>query len=409
MGLGGASMITILAIDDDPGVLGALQTVLEPPDESALDVLAADVFGEQPEALPRFRVQPCGSGEAGVAWFRAQVQAGTEPGVAFVDMRMPGGWDGVQTIRELWKLSADLQVVICTAHSDYTWSDLLSALGTTDSMLVLKKPFDALEVRQAALALGRKWRLGREQVSLQNALSQAQRLEVIGRLAGGVAHDFNNLLMAMLGEIAVLRDEIGMREEIAHMQEIIAQATEITRTLALFGKGRAEIAQVASRVEIGALLGGTLTLLRRLIPGRIDFQVRVEPDSPPVHMVAVEMHRAILNLVLNAVDAIPGPGRVEVRANRLCVSAEGEERGRDWLQITVSDTGVGMSESVRRRLFQPFFTTKPEGKGTGLGLMIVREVVERAGGVVGVRSTPGQGTVFEVRLPAAVERSGENP
>jgi signal transduction histidine kinase len=395
-------MFSILAIDDDPGVLRALEKALSPALNATLDALAADLFDEAPKTPPpRFAVKACGSGEEGAAWLRAQVALGTEPGVAIVDMRMPGGWGGVQTIRALWEASPELQVVICTAYADYTWEDLLDALGATDSMLVLKKPFDGVELRQAALALSEKWRLARERAHMARALSQAQRLESVGRIAGGVAHDLNNMLTALLGEAALLAAEVGEREEVIQIQEVASRAHELARTLTLLSQApRWDVsAQAAAQpLDVGALLGSMQPLLRRLVPARVALEVQVDPDAPLVEVGEVELLRVLLNLVINAADATSERGTVSVSVGGVV-----DGRGARWLRLLVSDTGSGMPESVRRHLFEPFFTTKPLGKGTGLGLVVVKEVIEAARGRVEVASEVGVGTSFEVMLPAAQE------
>lgn len=401
----GLRMFSILAIDDDPGVLRALETALSPPPEDALDALAAAVLA-QPQRVPppRFVVKACGSGEEGAAWLRAQVEQGVEPGVAIVDMRMPGGWDGVQTIRALWEVSPELQVVICTAYADYTWEELLEELGTTDSMLVLKKPFDGVELRQAALALGEKWRLARERAQMERALSQAQRLESVGRVAGGVAHDLNNMLTALLGEAALLAVEVGPREEVTNIQQVAMRAHELARSLTLLsqapsGAAAAERA-AAPPLDVSALLRSMQPLLRRLVPERVALRIHAAPTTPAVQIAEVDALRVLLNLVVNAADATPGEGAVDVTAAGLT-----DARGQRWLRLVVSDTGQGMPASVRRRLFEPFFTTKASGKGSGLGLAVVKEVIEAARGRVEVTSEVGAGTTFDILLPAVKDAS----
>jgi two-component system, NtrC family, sensor kinase len=395
-------MLSILAIDDDPGILRALKTVLEPSPTDALDALAVVVLDDAPTNAPQFCVKTCTSGEAGVAWLRQQVLLGTEPGVAIVDMRMPGGWDGMRTMRELWAVSPELQIVICTAYSDYTWEDLLASFGATDSMLVLKKPFDRLEVRQAALALGQKWQLNRERAALHRALSQAQRLEAIGRIAGGVAHDLNNMLMVLVGEVAILTVEVGERQELQHIQEMIARTQEMTRTLLLFSQARQDVKKTTvsgEMIHVGALITSSLPLLRRLVPSRIRLQIDTAHDEEAVQMTAVELHRVLLNLILNAVDATPDRGVIALTTQWR--EEQTEAGAQRWLTLTISDQGEGMSEGVRRRLFEPFFSTKSPEKGTGLGLAIVQDVIARRGGSIAVHSAVGEGTRFDIRLPAA--------
>ncbi len=221
-------------------------------------------------------------------------------------------------------------------------------------------------------------------------LLQAQKMEAIGRLAGGIAHDFNNLLQAMLMDIELtrVRAEAAGPAVLDRLEAQIRRGAALARQLLLFsrrGEARKE------RVDLGSLLEEDVRLLRRLLPENIALEVRRPGESVPVEVDPVQVEQVLMNLVVNARDAMPEGGRLEIAL----------ERRRDRAVVTVADTGHGIPPEIRDRIFEPFFTTKEHGRGTGLGLAVVHGVITSHGGTVSVQSEPGRGTTFTVELPLA--------
>jgi PAS domain S-box-containing protein len=239
---------------------------------------------------------------------------------------------------------------------------------------------------------------------IEEQLQQAQKMEVVGRLAGGVAHDFNNLLTAISGYAAIalgrLRREDPARAEIQEVLAASERATNLTRQLLAFS--RKEVVR-ARPLDLDRLVANVERMLRRLLGEDLDLSVNPSGGgwvkADPGHLEQV-----IVNLALNARDALPGRGRLTIATS--CVELDEPRRHRHatvapgrWVRLSVADNGQGMDEEVLAHLFEPFFTTKEVGKGTGLGLTTVYGIVQRCGGVIAVESKPSSGSTFEVWLP----------
>ncbi|HET8758873.1 MAG TPA: ATP-binding protein [Solirubrobacteraceae bacterium] len=240
---------------------------------------------------------------------------------------------------------------------------------------------------------------------LEERLSQAEKMEAIGRLAGGVAHDFNNLLTVISGytEILLSRPETTGAEQLREIAHAAEQAAALTRQLLAFS--RRQVLHPVT-LELNEIVAGMEPMVRRIIGDDVNVGVRLAPNLPAVEADRAQIERVILNLAANARDAMPQGGRltIETAAVELdedYVSARGEGTPGENVLLAVSDTGVGMSEEVQRHLFEPFFTTKEPGAGTGLGLATVFGVVKQSGGSIYVYSEQGRGTTFKIYLPAA--------
>jgi two-component system, cell cycle sensor histidine kinase and response regulator CckA len=237
---------------------------------------------------------------------------------------------------------------------------------------------------------------------LNERLEQAQRMEALGRLAGGVAHDFNNILTAISGYSTVLVEAVApdspLHGSAAHIQRAATRATALIEQLLVFGRQRVHQATV---VELNAVVAGVLTMLRRLIGEDVQLETRLAPDVGCVEIDPARLEQVVLNLALNARDAMPAGGR-------LCIetAVDRDDDGARCVRLTVEDDGVGMDEATRARIFEPFFTTKEVGKGTGLGLATVYGIVQQAGGRIAVRSELGHGARFDVMLPPATRAPG---
>ena len=235
------------------------------------------------------------------------------------------------------------------------------------------------------------------------------RLLALGRLAGGIVHDFNNLLLVMTGHVELTRRLLGEGHpgaaRLVPVLHAAARAAALTRQLLAFGRATPGAAPFA---DVGTVLAQLEPMLRRLLGAYVRLEVREGRGLGPVRADPSQVEQLLLNLVLNARDAMPAGGRLTIETQDVEVAggtAPPAPPGR-YVLLAVSDEGMGMDAETRARIFEPFFTTKAAGEGSGLGLATVQQVVERAGGTVVVDSEPGLGSTFRVYLPCAAERPG---
>jgi two-component system cell cycle sensor histidine kinase/response regulator CckA len=243
--------------------------------------------------------------------------------------------------------------------------------------------------------------------TLQSQFHQAQKMEAIGRLAGGVAHDFNNLLTVMLGFCEMLlegdRHSRTDRRDIEEIQKAALRAAELTKQLLAFS--RKEITE-PRLLDVAAILTGMRPMLGRLIREDVRIVFGIRPNLAPIKADRGQLEQVIVNLAVNAQDAMRNGGILTIEADNVELdehfsALHFNTRPGPYVVITVSDSGTGMTAAVRERLFEPFFTTKPRGEGTGLGLATIHGIVARSGGSVSVYSEPGRGTSFKVYFPRA--------
>jgi PAS domain S-box-containing protein len=250
--------------------------------------------------------------------------------------------------------------------------------------------------------------------TLEDRLRQAEKMEAVGRLAGGVAHDFNNLLTVILGHSELLFSQLAADSaaagEVAEIERAARRAADLTRQLLAFG--RRQLLQ-PKELDLNRVVRGLESMLRRLIEARITLVLELEPLPLPIHADRAQLETAIVNLALNGRDAMPAGGRLTFSTARIATSAEqaaalGLPVGACAL-LRVTDTGEGMPPEVREHAFEPFFTTKDVGRGTGLGLSAVLGIVEQSGGAVRLASELGVGTTFELYLPLLAVDSEPTP
>ena len=470
----------ILIVDDNHAIHEDFRKIFAPPGAAAeaLDELEALLHDRQPkrrEAMPPFDLVSAFQGREALEHVRAAVAARRPFALAFVDMRMPPGWDGLETIERIWQVDPELQIVICSAYSDHSWSDLRARLGPRESLLILKKPFETVEVMQCAHALTAKWELAgqvrahvdqleatvaartaelraanatlaehmRIREYVENELRLSQKLEAVGQLAAGVAHEINTPIQYVADNLGFLRDGVLALSAMGTAMLAAATATRRPETAALTDEltrlaseadleylarkiptaldgvndGVARIARIvralqdlshpgpreATPVDLARALQNALDVAAPTYRHVADVETELA-EMPAVVCFGTEIAQVFLNLIVNAAHAIEdqhaGRGVLGVRTR-----VEGE-----LAVIAISDTGGGIPEANRDRIFDAFFTTKEVGRGTGQGLAISRAiVVDRHGGTLTFDSTLGAGTTFFVRIPIAGPRPARRP
>ena len=249
--------------------------------------------------------------------------------------------------------------------------------------------------------------------SAQEQLLQSQKMEAVGRLAGGVAHDFNNQLTAIMGYADMLAASFDPRDprgaEVAEILRASGRASDLTRQLLAFSRRQVLRLRI---VDLNGLVTEMRGMLQRLIGEDVTLETRLSAVPLRVRADPAQMEQVIMNLAVNARDAMPEGGTLEILTERVMVNVASAENAPgvppgDYCVMQVTDTGTGMGPEVLSRLFEPFFTTKEKGKGTGLGLSTAYGIVQQSGGHINCRSLPGQGSVFVIHLPATDELPAE--
>jgi len=442
----------ILLIDDNPAIHEDYRKIFRTvalDNASPLHAAEAALFGDVKKAAEcaAFEIVSAFQGQEALGKVREALRAARPFAMAFIDMRMPPGWDGLETTLRLWEVCPDLQVVICTAYSDYSWEEMLARLGRTDRLVLLKKPFDNLEVLQLAHALTEKWRLGQEALAqteelgwrvvertrelqdaneklqeemaerarVEEAFRQAQKMEAIGQLAGGVAHDFNNILSVIRGHASLLMNEehlsVASLESVRELDSAAERAATLTRQLLTFS--RKQVMQPEC-LEVNGAVQDVTKLLRRLLGEDIALEIEAGEGVPEIRADRGMIEQMLINLAVNARDAMANGGRLLVRTEAVELDTESARRdarrraGR-FACLSVIDSGCGIAPETMPHLFEPFFTTKEVGKGTGLGLATVYGIAKQHEGWVEVESKPGQGAAFKVFLPESAKPVEDAP
>ncbi len=269
----------------------------------------------------------------------------------------------------------------------------------------------AAQVRVSATDISARKRAEAGRRELEDQLRHAQKLKSIGQLTGGIAHDFNNLLTAIVGNIEIARDRADdperVRNHLGHAAAAVGRAAELTRRLLAFARKQALRPRL---VDLNALVSDMDNLLRRTLGGGVAIETIHAGDLWSCEVDSGQLENAILNLAINARDATAGQGRLTIETANVCldprlVAQDGEFEAGDYVMVAVSDDGHGMPAEVQRNAFEPFFSTKETGKGSGLGLSMVYGFVKQSGGDVRIDSEVGRGTSVQIYLP----RGGNTP
>ena len=246
-----------------------------------------------------------------------------------------------------------------------------------------------------------------EQKKLTGRLRQSQKMEALGILAGGIAHDFNNILASIAGNVALARADVPadhvIQESLTEIEKATGRASYVVRQILTFSRAKETVYKV---IDLTVTLAEAIKLLRATVPATMEIEATFDPDLPPILADSTEIHQIVLNLGINAGQALRGQsGKFQIQVTQLMLDEATAQslcvaKGR-YVRMSVGDTGCGMNPETLARIFDPFFTTNMSGEGTGLGLSVVYGIVTRQHGAISVTSEPGKGTVFHIYCPAS--------
>jgi len=291
-------------------------------------------------------------------------------------------------------IALDRETLETTYHLELT----AKSLTLNDEPCLLATVHDRTDARRAE----------RDRLNLQNRLQQASKMEAIGQLAGGIAHDFNNILASIIGYAELIqnaRDRFTAEQVNGYLDQVVNaghRARDLISQMLTFTRANRGDPQ---RVDVAAAISDVSSMLRAAIPSNIDVHNDIDADLPPIIADPIQLQQIIINLLVNARDAIDGPGRILVSLKRGVQQHEcdacGERLNGEHVVLSVSDSGHGIAEEVRGRMFEMYFTTREPGKGTGIGLWLINNLIHEYQGHVTVTSKLGMGTTFDVHLPTA--------
>lgn len=429
----------ILVIDDSESIHKDFRTILGSTDADTANLNGAKsaIFGNASNSSGRisFEIDSAFQGQEGLEKVRQALHEGRPYAMAFVDVRMPPGWDGVETIKRIWQEYPELQVVICTAYSDYNWNDLIAKLGQTEQLLILKKPFDNVEVYQLASALTEKWYLSKQarlkhkelesiveqrthQVEEANkeltiALEKAKRAEKAkGEFLANMSHEIRTPMNAIIGFGDILADEELTDEQRCCVNSICEGGRHllgIINDILDFSKIEAGKLDVqTSECSLKHLFAKIESMMQpAALKKGLKFEIREDKGLPTnICTDSTRLEQCLINLVNNAIKF--------TEEGHVCMKVSLEDKNNQpYIRFDVSDTGVGIPPEKQEKVFESFTqadgSTSRKYSGTGLGLTITRRLAELLGGELTLTSEQGGGSVFSFTIPAGIDVTKQPP
>ena len=389
----------ILVIDDNVAIHDDFRKILQVEKEAkALADARASLFGSEPfvKALVQFELNYANQGQSGLALVEMARREGRPYAVAFVDMRMPPGWDGLETIERIWAADPDIQTIICTAYTDHSWDEIIQKLGYDDRLLILQKPFSSVEVCQLAMSLTTKWSLARQ---ARQRLQAAEAANIAkSQFLANMSHEIRTPMNGILGMGELLmRTPLNDKqrrymETLQHSGQALLQIINDILDISKIEAGKLKLEHIAFDLrhlvmEVQDLFAGPAADKGLKVTAVLSDDLGKEYEGDPVRI-----RQILTNLIGNAIK-FTAQGQITV--SMTVVNDDGE---RAELCLKIQDTGIGVEPTVQAKLFMPFTqadgsTTRQYG-GTGLGLAIVKQLSEMMGGTVGVESVVGRGSTF---------------
>ena len=440
--------IRVLVIDDQESIHEDFRKIVrsEERDDHDINKEAAALFGdstEDNEPTERFEIDSAHQGEEGLAMVQEALRINRPYPMAFVDVRMPPGWDGVETIQRIWQVDPEILVVLCTAYSDHTWEDIVARLGRTDHLLILKKPFDNIEVRQLVLALTKRWHLARQaemtlneleqrvverthevearsealekaSVELKTTNEQLAAAQVAAEAANrakteflaNMSHEIRTPMTAIVGYAELLRDELAKSETpgapVEFVDAILSNTEHLLGLLnAILDMSKIESGQLEiEHVQCNpwAIVHNVAAMMRAPAKAKgLTLSIEhVGPIPESIESDPLRLRQILANLIGNAIK-FTASGGVHIAVELLRDNPE-----RLLLQFKVTDTGIGMLPETIDKLFDRFSqadssTTRQYG-GSGLGLAISKRLATMLGGEITIQSESGRGSTFAVTV-----------
>jgi signal transduction histidine kinase len=337
----------------------------------------------------------------------------TSPILLLLDFRLPD-ITADEVVSAIRKAGNQTPFVIMTGHGDEQIAVDLMKLGARDYIIKDKAFIDQLPgvIEQVIdrIRIDEKFAvMEREKERLEGELAEAQKMEAIGTFAGGIAHDFNNILAIIIGYSDMLQEDLAAGSpEAVDAKNIFAAATRAKNLVEKFLICSRQPARSLSLVVVQDVIKKTVEELQKTLPANIRLEQKIDPTCDAIKAVEPQVQQVLMNIWTNSIEAMADTGGVlrikltkEEQAEEQAFAAEPQQTTTPYIRLTVSDTGGGMSEATLERIFEPYFTTKETGKGSGLGLAVVYGIVKKHGGMIKVENVSGQGVTFSVFFPVA--------